>query len=199
MLDIIIILIAIFIKYFIDIINIYYIKLYWILGITQALTAYCIFLKPTMLENDKTGNIKTDKIIYIITTILIILFIGSFSWFFIPAMVIGNTLGWIIFRVNLFISIFGSLFSYRQAKIKDSINIIDKILFFISPILYLSFSLILICSSVHFGKTSLSLAIFALAISYLPVRLILLIRPPWNLLEIITITASIIFIIISLY
>ncbi len=136
--------------------------------------------------------------------LLMVLGAGAFLWLFMPALAIGNKVGWGIFMAAFFISIFGGIlavgvFPFQRPKWADTTRGI--ILLRSSALLYLSISEFLLYQTAHFyqGKIPLGVIILTLFVSYFPVRWLMIKKEPFNKIELLTALAAIGWLIFRLF
>jgi hypothetical protein len=162
-------------------------NLTWSLGILQVLTLFHFFTIPdwrkALFEN------PVSKKLGALNGLIMILAFGGFMWFFLPALTYNNGSAWGSCTANFFISLFGSLLAFgwssewsHERKLKFQKSIWSKALY-IAPMLYLGLSEFYIFKAAHHPDVPVTVAIFCLALSWLPIRYILLMRPPFHWIE----------------
>lgn len=177
-------------------------NLTWSLGILQVLTLFHFFTIPdwrkALFEN------PVSKKLGALNGLIMILAFGGFMWFFLPALTYNDGGSWGIFIANFFISLFGSLLAFgwtlgwsNERKLKFQKSIWSKVLY-IAPILYISLSEFYIFRAVHQSDVQVAVAIFCLCLSWLPIRYILLMRPPFNRIEFVSAIAALAYFIFTL-
>jgi len=75
----------------------------------------------------------------------------------------------------------------------------NKVIGLFIPAIYLSVTEILIYISAHTGNVDPGMAILAISISYLPIRFLMMIKPPNSIFELITATSVFSYFIYSLF
>ena len=158
--------------------------IFWSIGILQTLMIYSIFI-----DQSKTG-IDFDKLPDFVTAIYglsMILGIGGFMWIFLPADALDIPNSMVIGSVNIFVALIGSLLALGYAMEKEeSSNFFDKYIVLIIPAIYLSVSELLILMSSKAENMPVGVVIFVIAISYLPIRILYMIKPPNSKIEMLT-------------
>jgi hypothetical protein len=159
----------------------------WTLGILQVVTLFHFFSTPdwgkALFEN------PVGKKLGALNGLIMILSFGGFFWFYLPALIYDDGGAWGSFTANFIISLFGSLLAFGwslewsdERKIKFQKRSWSKALY-LAPTLYLGLSEFYIFKAAHHPDIHLSMALFCISLSWLPIRYILLMRPPFHWLE----------------
>ncbi|MBN1251176.1 MAG: hypothetical protein JXR51_03815 [Bacteroidales bacterium] len=158
--------------------------IFWSVGILQCLMLYAIFLSYW----SKDFNFENlPKFIKGIFGLVFILSIGGFMWIFLAADAIDIPNAWTIALVNFFVVIFGAWVALGLAMENASNeNFFNKYIVLIIPSLYLPVSEILMVISAKAEHIGPWVAIFVISISYLPIRLLYMIKPPNSKIEMLT-------------
>ena len=168
------------------------------IGLLQAVTVYVVMLNFSFSDQyiERLPNFISNP-----RNLFVILAFGGFIWLFLPAIAINNNALWIISSLTAFFAFFGSLIGYKLTKDREDNKdtFINKAIALIIPPIYLSISEILILSTSYSTGTGPGLAIFAIAISYLPIRILMVVSPPNSKIEWLTASLAFSFFIYSLF
>jgi len=157
-----------------------------VVGLLQGITVYTVKLG---WDFSKTTEINVPGSISAMFGLVFILAIGGFFWLFLPASAFDTPTMWTLTTINIFVALFGSIIGFAITLDKEpgvKLSITNKMLILFVPALYLSISEILIYISAQSENIGLGISILAICISYLPIRLILIAKPPYNKFEILT-------------
>ena len=175
-------------------------RLFWFVGVFQLLTIYTIFVGRNVSKSGETNSIIVDKLIGLYG-LMLVLAMGGFLWFGLPATMLDTDEAWNAFRLNFFVVIFGGfialIFSFRPENYK--LHFIEKFLAFLAPLVYLTISETFISIAAHHQKVGIFLALVCVMLSYFPVRFLLILRPPASGWEVLTASLSFGYFVVSLF
>lgn len=156
-------------------------------GIFQVLAIHAILLSPNIF-NLQASKSKFLSTLQNLSSLFLVLSIGGFIWFYFPAEIIGEPWGERIMLLNMFIILFGGPIAWALVENKTDprhLNWLEKLNKNLSPILFLTISELLILSYAS-QQQEIGFILLMIIISYLPIRILLIAKPPFNILEIFT-------------
>jgi hypothetical protein len=181
--DLLIVVVAITINRFSWWIGNRFVSVFAVIGVLQALTMYAVMLN---FDFANPAINKLPNFIQAMLTLMVIFAFGGFLWFFIPAMATDVPGLWTIATINAFVAVFGALIGYGitlEKNDNETVSVINKLIMLFVPAIYLSLSEIIIYTSVHTASMGKGMAIPAIIMSYLPIRVLLVIKPPNSKIE----------------
>lgn len=155
-----------------------------LMGIFQFFALYAIFLGGTGAIFESVEKFKILRPFKILVGLFLFLSIGGFFWLGIPTDAIGTKAAWIAFSINIFVVIIGGWIALGISLQKTDLNKFDIIVKYVGPSLYLIFSESLLLYSVEFVPRAA--IVFAVMISYFPIRFLMMIKPPVSNFEILS-------------
>ncbi len=118
--------------------------------------------------------------------LILVLGVGSFMWLFLPAAAIDTKEGWNVFSFVFLTVLFGSLLGYGLilgVNPPSPLPFRHRVVTALGVFAFLAVSNSLLGFAAGTGKQAGGLFLVAGGLSYLPFRLLLVLRPPWSLLE----------------
>ena len=168
-------------------------------AVLQSLTIYAVMLNFDF--NDPEFE-KLPKFINSIMGLIFVLAAGGFLWIFLPAVAMETPTMWTIATINIFVALFGGILGFvlpSEHGDNPKLKTFNKVIGLFIPAIYLSVTEILIYISAHTGNVDPGMAILAISISYLPIRFLMMIKPPNSIFELITATSVFSYFIYSLF
>ncbi|MCP4439184.1 MAG: hypothetical protein GY810_09600 [Aureispira sp.] len=169
---------------------------YWGLGILQALALFFVISGGAM-KDPKVPKGSLLEHLLILKTLMLLLAIGGFMWLFLPALMTNQ---WGVFMLNFFVVLFGSLIAFamgeERAKKKQSLAFEMQGTIIIS--IYLLVSEAILYSAAHIYNIPLGVILLCLGLSYLPIRFLMIFKPPYHNIELLTSTTWFVYFIVSL-
>lgn len=111
---------------------------------------------------------------------------GGFMWMFIPAFAIDTGAAWGAFTAQFFISVFGGVLAVGGGGLVFGApgNWPHRALTAVGGLAYLLFAESLLYTCAQTGRVSGGIAVLGLALSYLPIRMLFALRPPYRLIDV---------------
>jgi hypothetical protein len=158
---------------------------FWLTGAAQCVGLACALRGQGSWDEEPRGVMK---FVVQFAPLFWILAAGGFMWLFLPALAIDTQAGWLTFTVQFFIVLFGGVLAVGLSIESggESLTFKRRVLTALGTLIYLVFSESVIAASAATGNVGAGEAFFALFISYLPIRMTLAIRPPWNFAEVVS-------------
>lgn len=170
---------------------------FWFAGVLQCGAMFAIVYGGLWSKSERPLDQWVDEKLGVLKVLLLILAAGGFMWLFIPAATLGL---WGAFTINFFVTIFGSVgvmafYWDNQTSLQTPLF---RILGIVAVLLYLVVSESLMIASALAGA-QVGAIVMGLAFSYIPIRTLLLLRPPLNLLELVSAAASFAYFMVNLF
>jgi len=121
--------------------------------------------------------------------LVLVLAVGGFSWLGLPALVMDTDAAWRVFSLQAFVVVFGSVLALgvlgeRASEWPPPFH--QRALTAVGIFIYLTVARSLLLFVARSNAVPWGVVLAATGLSYLPVRLILVLRPPWSLIEVAT-------------
>lgn len=168
----------------------------WSMGILQFFALYAVFSGGVDQLFAATEQKTVLKPFRYLTGLFLVLSIGGFLWLGIVADAINTSSAWLSFSINFFVVIFGGWIALGISLGSARPGRFDIIVKYFGPALYLLFSESLLLFSAN--KVEIPVIIFAVMISYFPIRFLMIVKPPVSTFEIVTGFSAFIFFIVKI-
>ena len=121
--------------------------------------------------------------------LVLVLAVGGFAWLGLPALVMDTNAAWRASSLQAFVVVFGSVLALgvlgeRASEWPPPLR--QRALTVLGIFIYLTVARSLLLFVARSGAVPGGVVLAATGLSYLPVRLILVLRPPWSLIEVAT-------------
>ena len=184
--DVVLILVVVFLQNYPDLFTNNIAYFFATIAILQALALYAVMLN---FDFNSPSLEKLPKIASSFMGLSLVLAAGGFLWMFLPAFAIDTPVMWTIATINIIIALFGGILGINMPKEHEGnpkLKIFHKTIGIFIPAIYLSISEILIFTSAQSEFVGTGVVILTVLISYFPIRFLMMLKPPFSILELIS-------------
>ena len=149
-------------------------------AVVVGFALYTVMQQPAVPERQS----RLWETIQILMAFMGILAVGGFMWLYVPALALENAGGWVLFMLNFFVVLFGSLLVYAALESnRPAYTLRFRGATAVPIYFYLVMSETLTITAVADYGIGKPAAFIGILLAYLPIRLILIWRPPHSLFE----------------